>query len=100
MSKDFFKKMQEYFGIQLAQGKYSYRLQGICFYPLSILPVKLFNITDIFNNIITMSPETLEAFHDELRTSYKKLRKDLDVDNLRVLRNRIQTVIDGNIRKL
>jgi polyphosphate kinase len=62
--------------------------------------MKLFNITDIFNNIITMSPETLEAFHDELRASYKKLRKDLDVDNLRVLGNRIQTVIDGNIKKL
>lgn len=33
---------------------------------ISITPitVKLFNITDIFNNIVTMSPETLEAFHD------------------------------------
>lgn len=62
--------------------------------------MKLFNITDIFNNIITMSPETLEAFHDELRESYKKLKKDLDVDNLRVLRNRIQTIVDGNIKKL
>lgn len=62
--------------------------------------MKLFNITDIFNNIITMSPDTLEAFHDELRKSYKNLRKDLDVDNLRVLKNRIQTVVDGNINKL
>lgn len=62
--------------------------------------MKLFNITDIFNNIVTMSPDTLEAFHDELRKSYKKLRKDLDVDNLRVLKNRIQTVVDGNINKL
>lgn len=47
-----------------------------------------------------MSPETLEAFHDELRESFKNLRKDHDVDNLRVLRNRIQTVIDGNAKKL
>ena len=62
--------------------------------------MKLFNITDIFNNIITMSPETLEAFHDELRENFKNLRKDHDVDNLRVLRNRIQTVIDGNAKKL
>jgi len=62
--------------------------------------MKLFNITEIFNNIITMSPETLEAFHDELRESYKELRKEFDVDNLRVLRNRIQTVIDGNEKKL
>lgn len=62
--------------------------------------MKLFNITDIFNNIVTMSPETLEAFHDELRANYKTLRKDLDVDNLRVLKNRIQTIIDGNTHKL
>jgi len=75
-----------------------YNREYIYSYPYS--PVKLFNITDIFNNIITMSPETLEAFHDELRESFKNLRKDHDVDNLRVLRNRIQTVIDGNAKKL
>jgi hypothetical protein len=62
--------------------------------------VKLFNITDIFNNIITMSPETLEAFHDELRDNYKTLAKDGDIDNLRVLRNRLQTILDANIAKL
>jgi len=62
--------------------------------------VKLFNITDIFNNIVTMSPDTLEALHDELRKSYKKLRKELDVDNLRVLKNRMNTIIEGNSRKL
>jgi len=62
--------------------------------------MKLFNITDIFNNIITMSPETLEAFHDELRDNYKTLAKDGDLDNLRVLRNRLQTILDANIKKL
>ena len=62
--------------------------------------MKLFNITDIFNNIITMSPETLEAFHDELRENYKKLAKDADIDNLRVLRNRLQTILENNTRKL
>ena len=62
--------------------------------------MKLFNITDIFNNIITMSPETLEAFHDELRDNYRALAKDGDIDNLRVLRNRLQTILDANIAKL
>ena len=62
--------------------------------------MKLFNITDIFNNIITMSPETLEAFHDELRDNYKVLAKDGDIDNLRVLRNRLQTILIANISKL
>ena len=56
--------------------------------------MQLFNITDIFNNIVTMSPATLEALHDELRKNYKKLRKDLDVDNLRVLRNRMNTIVE------
>lgn len=62
--------------------------------------MKLFNITDIFNNIITMSPETLEAFHDELRENYKVLAKDADIDNLRVLRNRLQTILESNVKKL
>ena len=62
--------------------------------------MKLFNITDIFNNIITMSPETLEAFHDELRENYKVLAKNADIDNLRVLRNRLQTILESNIKKL
>jgi polyphosphate kinase len=47
-----------------------------------------------------MSPETLEAFHDELRDNYKTLAKDGDIDNLRVLRNRLQTILDANIPKL
>lgn len=62
--------------------------------------MKLFNITDIFNNIITMSPETLEAFHDELRENYKELAKSGDIDNLRVLRNRLQTILETNTNKL
>jgi polyphosphate kinase 2 len=62
--------------------------------------MQLFNITDIFNNIVTMSPATLEALHDELRKNYKKLRKDLDVDNLRVLRNRMNTIVEWNSKKL
>ncbi len=47
-----------------------------------------------------MSPETLEAFHDELRENYKKLAKAADIDNLRVLRNRLQTILENNTKKL
>ncbi len=47
-----------------------------------------------------MSPDTLEAFHDELRENYKKLAKDADIDNLRVLRNRLQTILENNTKKL
>lgn len=61
--------------------------------------MKLFNITDIFNNIITMSPSTLEAFHDQLKSNLKELKKNNDLDNLKVIRNRIQTIIENNSQK-
>lgn len=96
MSKENLPKKQGVFIFWLAREEKRHRLAGIFVFSL----MKLFNITDIFNNIITMSSDTLEAFHDELRKSYKKLKKDHDVDNLRVLKNRIQTVIDGNVKKL
>jgi len=63
------------------------------------MAMKLFNITDIFNNIVTMSPNTLEAFHDTLKDNYKTLKKAGDLDNLRVLRNRIATIIENNSKK-
>lgn len=62
--------------------------------------VKLFNITDIFNNIVTMSPWTLEAFHDELRDNFKLLIKSGDIDNLRILRNRLHTILENNDKKI
>lgn len=61
--------------------------------------MKLFNITDIFTNVVTMSASTLEAFYDQLESSYKQLRKDKDIDNLRVLRNRIATIVEVNENK-
>lgn len=61
--------------------------------------MKLFNITDIFNNIVTMSPGTLEAFHDTLKKNLKELVKEKDLDNLKVLRNRIATILENNSRK-
>lgn len=46
-----------------------------------------------------MSASTLEAFYDQLESSYEQLRKDKDVDNLRVLRNRIATIVEVNESK-
>ena len=46
-----------------------------------------------------MSPETLEAFHDTLKKHFKKLKANKDLDNLKVLRNRILTILDNNARK-
>lgn len=61
--------------------------------------MKLFNITDIFNNIVTMSPGTLEAFHDTIKDNFKELKENKDLDNLKVLRNRIATIVDNNEKK-
>jgi Polyphosphate kinase 2 (PPK2) len=98
MSKDFSYILQVIFCISFGKKRLKrYYREHILIIPT---PVKLFNITDIFNNIITMSPETLEAFHDELQDNYKVLAKAGDIDNLRVLRNRLQTILDANIAKL
>lgn len=60
-----------------------------------------FNITDIFNSIVGLSSETLEAFYDALYENFKLLKKDKDVDNLKVLRNRIIGVLqDDDLQKV
>jgi hypothetical protein len=48
-----------------------------------------FNITDIFNSIVALNSETLEAFYDSLYENFQLLKKEKDIDNLKVLRNRI-----------
>ncbi len=49
-------------------------------------------LADIFNNLLILSDKTLDAFFDQARDAYKKLKKDGDIDNLKVLRNQLQTV--------
>lgn len=49
-------------------------------------------LTDIFNNLLTLSDKTLDTFFDQAHNAYKKLKKDGDIDNLKVLRNQLQTV--------
>ena len=49
-------------------------------------------LADIFNNLLTLNEKTLDAFFDQARDAYKKLKKDGDIDNLKVLRNQLQTI--------
>lgn len=60
-----------------------------------------FNITDIFNSIVALSSETLEAFYDALYENFKHLKKEKDIDNLKVLRNRVTSVLqDDDLKKV
>lgn len=58
------------------------------------------NINDIFNNLIILNPEILDEFYDNLIDTYKKLKKEKDVDNLKVLRNRLSATLDSEHEKL
>ncbi len=49
-------------------------------------------LSDIFNNLLTLNEKTLDAFFDDVRDSYKALKKDGDIDSLKVLRNQLQTI--------
>ena len=49
-------------------------------------------VSNIFNNLLTLNEKTLDAFFDEAREVFKKLKKDGDIDNLKVLRNQLQTI--------
>ncbi len=49
-------------------------------------------LNNIFNNLLTLNEKTLDAFFDDVRDSYKALKKDGDIDSLKVLRNQLQTI--------
>jgi hypothetical protein len=49
-------------------------------------------VSNIFNNLLTLNERTLDAFFDDAKDVYKKLKKDGDIDNLKVLRNQLQTI--------
>jgi polyphosphate kinase 2 len=58
------------------------------------------NINDIFNNLIILNPKILDDFYENLSDTYKTLRKEKDVDNLKVLRNKLATTLDSEHNKL
>jgi polyphosphate kinase len=49
-------------------------------------------VSNIFNNLLTLNERTLDAFFDDAKDVFKKLKKDGDIDNLKVLRNQLQTI--------
>lgn len=49
-------------------------------------------VSNIFNNLLTLNERTLDAFFDEVKDVFKTLKKDDDIDNLKVLRNQLQTI--------
>lgn len=49
-------------------------------------------VSNIFNNLLTLNEKTLDAFFDETKDVFKKLKKDGDIDNLKVLRNQLQSI--------
>jgi polyphosphate kinase 2 len=49
-------------------------------------------LNNIFNNLLTLNEKTLDAFFDDVRDTYKDLKKDGDIDSLKVLRNQLQTI--------
>ncbi len=49
-------------------------------------------LANIFNNLLTLNRETLDAFFDQAKDAYKTLKKAGDIDNLKVLRNQLQTI--------
>ncbi len=54
------------------------------------MPINI--LTNIFNNLLTLNSKTLDAFFDQTKDAYKTLKKDGDIDNLKVLRNQLQTI--------
>ncbi len=49
-------------------------------------------VSNIFNNLLILNEKTLDAFFDEAKEVFKKLKKEWDIDNLKVLRNQLQTI--------
>lgn len=58
------------------------------------------NINDIFNNLIIINANQLDEFADDLESTFKSLAKEKDVDHLKVLRNKLQTTLEIESRKL
>jgi len=55
---------------------------------------------EIFNNIIKLDTKTIKKFKSSINELYKELLERKDIDNLKVLRNRIQNLIDDKKTKV
>jgi polyphosphate kinase len=57
-------------------------------------------LNNIFNNLLTLNEKTLDAFFEDAKEAYKKLKKENDIDNLKVLKNQLQTIRENEWAKV
>lgn len=55
---------------------------------------------EIFNNIVNLDSKNFNRFVKELENLSKDLEQRNDVDNLKVLRNRLENLVDSKRRKI
>ncbi len=58
------------------------------------------NVNDIFNNVIILNSSVLDEFRETLLEIFKRLKKEKDVDNLKVLRNKLLTTLEIEGKKM
>ncbi len=57
-------------------------------------------INDILNNVVVLNNETIESFLKEVRKLFISLKKSKDIDNLKVLRNRLEILLKSWQKRL
>ena len=55
---------------------------------------------EIFNNIIKLDSKTIKSFERELEKLFEELKLRNDIDNLKVLRNRLSHLLDNKKKKI
>jgi ElaB/YqjD/DUF883 family membrane-anchored ribosome-binding protein len=54
---------------------------------------------EIFNKQIILNSKTIKDFITALKTLFNQLKQDSDIDNLKVLRNRLESLLEDKSRK-
>ncbi len=54
---------------------------------------------EIFNNIINLDHKTIKNFKDAIKKLFEELEEKKDIDNLKVLRNRLSHLLDSKTKK-
>ena len=55
---------------------------------------------EIFNKKIELTPEVIKKFIDEADKLFTKFKVDNDIDNLRVLKNKIEHLLEDRVKNL
>ena len=48
---------------------------------------------EIFNDVVKLNEETVEKFLKDIEEIFKELKKNEDIDDLKVLRNKLESLI-------